>query len=189
MPLTPFPDMFHRFYSALEALGVEYFAYGGVAVGVWGDPRETQDVDAVVILGDDERRRTLDALGERGFEIRPAAARTFPIDGWLRAGFGGRFADLALGSTPFDQSAMRRRAAVEVFGLSIQVVSPEDLVLYKLIAYRRKDLADVEAVLTRQRRRLDLSYLRSWADEIAARTGKFEVPSALDSMLKEVGPA
>ncbi|MBI3268841.1 MAG: hypothetical protein HYZ53_07450 [Planctomycetes bacterium] len=183
MPRAEFRDLFLRFYSTLEALGVDYFAYGGVSVAFWGDPRETQDVDAVAVLEPEETGPLLQGLAAAGFNIPPRQAVTFPIDGWVRAQFQGRFADVALGRTPFDRSALSRRSRFTVHGLPIWTVSAEDLVLYKLTAYRFKDLADVEVVLLRQRRSLDLAYLKFWADEIARRTGKFEVPQKLESLL------
>lgn len=189
MPYAPFPELFRRFYSTLESLGCDYFAYGGVAVGVWGDPRETQDVDAVVTVDPDGAARVLAALVAAGFHVRPQDATTFPIDGWLRAEWGGRFADLAMGRTPFDESALHRRIRMSVLGQPIWVVSAEDLVLYKLMAYRHKDLGDAEAVITRQRAKLDRAYLRSWAQEIAVHSGKFEIPAKLEDLLDRASRA
>ncbi len=41
------------------------------------------------------------------------------------------------------------------------ILGPEDLVVLKLMFFRRKDLADVEAVLRDQRGSLDRSFVRS----------------------------
>lgn len=183
MARVGFEELFRRFYGALESVPVAYFAYGGVAVGVWGDPRETQDVDAVVVIGEQETSVVLDALARAGFECPANHRRLFPVDGWARLEFRGRYGDLALGRTAFDESAFARRRRATIYGLPIWVASAEDLVLYKLVAYRYKDLADAEAVLTRQKSALDLPYLRHWAGEIAAHTGKFEVPARLEEML------
>lgn len=60
--------------------------------------------------------------------------------------------------------------------------------LYNLIAHRYKDLADAQSVLRRQRGKLDQSYLRRWAGEIAANTGKFEVPQRLEKLLRRTDP-
>lgn len=73
---------------------------------------------------------------------------------------------------------------MRLFGLDVWAVSPEDLILYKLIAHRYEDLGDAQAVLTRSRNQLDLDYLRRWAEEIARRTGKFEVPAKLEELIE-----
>lgn len=153
MARAGFEELFRGFYGALESVPVAYFAYGGVAVGVWGDPRETQDVDAVVVIGEQETSAVLDVLTRDGFECSADHRRLFPIDGWARLEFQGRYGDLALGRTAFDESAFGRRRRMTIYGLPIWVACAEDLVLYKLVAYRYKDLADAEAVLTRHARK------------------------------------
>lgn len=45
----------------------------------------------------------------------------------------------------------------------------------------------MEDVISRQGAKLDLKYLRKWAESIASATGKFEVPATLDKMLAEAG--
>lgn len=183
MSPATFAELFRRFFGVLESLEVEYFAYGGVVAAVWGAPRETVDVDAVVCVADAAIADLLSALENAGFACPEEARQTFAIDGWLRASVQGRHADVALGRTPFDASALARKQRVELFGTKVWVASAEDLVLYKLIAHRYKDLGDVETVLVRMQKRLDLGYLRSWAEEIARGTGKFEVPGKLEELL------
>jgi hypothetical protein len=53
----------------------------------------------------------------------------------------------------------------EVEGRTIWLVSPEDLVLLKLLAARPRDLVDVSDVLFMQGQ-LDLKYMRTWADKL-----------------------
>ena len=188
MPAATFADLFRVFYGLLESLEVEYFAYGGVVVAVWGAPRETVDVDAVVCVTDEDLEGLLPALAKAGFAYPEEVRHTFPVDGWLRADFQGRHADIALGRTPFDESALKRRRRVKLFGKEIWVASAEDLILYKLVAHRYKDLGDAESVLVRMHGQLDLGYLRKWADEIARGTGKFEVPGKLEDLLQRTSP-
>jgi hypothetical protein len=178
-----FSELFREFFGVLEPLGIEYFAYGGVSVAVWGAPRETVDVDTVLCVAEERIPELLKALERAGFTCTEEEKATFPIDGWLRMSFRGRHADLTLGRTPFDQSALRRRRCVKLFGLDVWVVSAVDLILYKLVAHRYKDLGDAESVLVRSRGRLDLAYVRRWADEIARGTGKFEVPARLKELI------
>lgn len=186
MARAAFRDLFRTFYACLESLNTSYLAYGGVAVAVWADPRETQDVDAVVAVADEDRDRWLSALQSAGFLAPPEEIRTFAIDGWLRLAHEGRHADVTLGRTPFDRSALERRRRVTLFDLPIWVASPEDLILYKIVAYRYKDLADAEAIVLRQGAKLDLDYMRKWASEIAGRTQKFEVPQTIEKLLRGI---
>ena len=184
MSPAPLADVFRSFLGSLESSRADYFVYGGIAVAVWGNPRETIGVDAVVCIADEEAPVLIQVLETAGFACSAKAKATFTIDGWLRFVYRGRHADVALGRTPFDRSALSRRQRVKLFGSEVWIVSAEDLILYKLVAYRYKDLGDAEAVLVRQRGRLDLDYLRRWATEIAVHTNKFEVPQKLEELLE-----
>ena len=55
--------------------------------------------------------------------------------------------DIFLSETDFQRSVMSRRMAVEFELRSLWFVTPEDLLLFKLIANRPRDLGDVEDVL------------------------------------------
>ena len=46
------------------------------------------------------------------------------------------------------------------------VLGPEDLVVLKMLFFRRKDLADVEAILRDQRDTLERSYVRGKLHEL-----------------------
>lgn len=71
-----------------------------------------------------------------------------------------------------------------VFGVLVPVTTAEDLVLFKLASWRAKDIPDVLAVRRRQGDRLDLPYLRKWADWLAATNRCFAaVPERLDAVL------
>ncbi|MBI4585526.1 MAG: hypothetical protein HY717_16045 [Planctomycetes bacterium] len=142
------------------------------------------DVDAVVCVPDETVDDLVQALKKAGFSCTEEERATFAIDGWLRVRFRGRHADLTLGQTPFDESAIRRRRRAKLFGTEVWVVSAEDLILYKLVAHRYKDLGDAETIATRMRGQLDLAYLRHWAGEIAKGTGKFEVPGKLEELIE-----
>lgn len=67
--------------------------------------------------------------------------------------------------------------ALDVEGRKAWVVSPEDLILLKLIASRPRDIADVFDVLLAQGQ-LDEEYLRNWANQLG-------VTSRLDDVLEK----
>lgn len=71
------------------------------------------------------------------------------------------------------------RAESPTEGFHADVISPEDLLLYKLVAYRNKDRAAIERLLAIQSA-LDWEHVRRWA----ARLG---VTSRLEEALREAG--
>lgn len=178
-------DIFRRAVDVVESNRISYLVYGGLAVPAWGETFATDDVDLVIRLGEEEAARLMAGLRQAGFHVPSRAEALFFIDTWFVASLEGRDVDFAWGATEFDAQALRRAVKLRLYDRDVPIATAEDLILYKLVSYRRKDLIHVEDILIRQEGKLDLSYLRDWARRIAEATGKFEVPSTLEKMLAE----
>ncbi|MGH2726408.1 MAG: nucleotidyltransferase family protein [Actinomycetota bacterium] len=141
------------------------FAFtGGVAVGVWAEPRQTKDVYLCGSLPIEEVERLL-ALRDgvrSGPEELPDIVR-FRVAEWD--------VDLFVSKRPYDRECLRRAIPVEIGGVTVRVVTAEDLLLHKMIKLRHdrrrllQDLADIRAVVGACRDQLDWSYIRRWARE------------------------
>ena len=68
--------------------------------------------------------------------------------------------DVFLPLIPFYEVARQRRVRVELGGQAVWVWDAETLVVFKMMFFRRKDLADVEQVLTVQGAGFDRSWVR-----------------------------
>jgi hypothetical protein len=88
--------------------------------------------------------------------------------------------DLFLAETEFLTEVMARRSRAEAEGRRLWLVSPEDLVLLKLLAGRPRDLGDVADVLFMQGQ-LDVEYMRRWAVKLG-------VIEELERRLQEFSP-
>jgi hypothetical protein len=73
-------------------------------------------------------------------------------------------ADLLVAGTDYQQRAIER-AIVESLagGTRVAVLSPEDVIVHKLISGRTQDIADIEAILDAGVP-LDRAYIERWAD-------------------------
>jgi len=160
-------DIFNAALDASESGSFPYLIYGGIAVGLWGEPRFTEDVDLVIFKPEREAYKFLRAAAKHGFAVdEDLAIQQIQVNGWARLPLGDKdnalHLDFTLGDTAFDQSALKRRREVMLFGRKAWVVSPEDLIIYKLISSRPKDAGDLDAIIRRQKD-LDAAYLRKWA--------------------------
>ncbi len=55
----------------LDDIGLTWALVGGLAMGVWTEPRTTRDIDCVVsVSGDAETERAILALHRRGYQVR-----------------------------------------------------------------------------------------------------------------------
>lgn len=169
----------------IERLGIPYAVMGGFAARAWGLPRPTYDADIAIAVDSDGLQRLLNALDAAGFDV-PAEHRSGFLDtvGSFQKAKVNHFAcghvwstDLFLANGAFLESALARARAAPIGTARVQVMSPEDIILLKLIAHRRKDLADVEEIVVLCPD-LDASYLRRWAATlgIADRLAEFLPP-------------
>jgi hypothetical protein len=153
-----------------ESLGASYAVMGGAAVRIHGIPRPTHDVDFTVALPRARLQEFFDCAVSAGYAIPEEYFR-----GWVDQVAGmplvkvrmylqdhGIDVDIFLAESEFQGSLLARRRREEFEGGHIWFVSPEDLILLKLIAGRPRDLLDVQDVFFVQGQ-VDESYLRRWA--------------------------
>lgn len=131
---------------------------GGVAVQRWGEPRHTQDADATVLTEfvNDERAADL-LLGH--FEARRPDAREFALRNrvLLLRTDAGTHLDVALGALPFEAHCISRASDWRLpKGGTLRTCSAEDLIVHKAFASRDLDWGDVDRILMRQGRKLNV---------------------------------
>jgi hypothetical protein len=179
-------DTLFSLVGILDELSVPYAILGGIAVRAYGVPRPTYDLDLTIAIERARLPELFARLGELDYSIPEPYER-----GWidkvkelpllkLRRYIRGQGldVDLFLAEVEFLKQAMERRSKAEAEGRSLWLVSPEDLILLKLLAGRPRDLGDVTDVLFMQGD-LDIQYLRRWAiplgvgDELEHRLAEF----------------
>jgi predicted nucleotidyltransferase len=151
---------------------------GGVAAGLQGQPRLTEDVDVVVF---DAQAETLIASGKRhGFEPRVADAIEFSrrTRVLLMQHRSGVDVDLSLGALPFEREVIERAQSIDIGGLRISIATPEDLIVMKALARRPQDIADIAGIIEVQPD-LDVDRIRHWVREFSA---VLEMPEILDDL-------
>ena len=147
--------------SVLDALPIRWTLIGALAANRYrGSPRSTNDVD-LLLADTGEGLETLEAaLIAAGWSVR----RADPAGELLRLShpeYG--IADLLIAGTDYQSQAIER-SVVEPFDAheSAPVLTPEDVIVHKLIAGRLQDLADIEAILDGGVA-LDEDYIEQWA--------------------------
>ncbi len=66
MAMKRLPEDFKDFLSFLNKNNVKYLLLGGWAVGIYGSPRATADMDILITADDDNLNSLLEALDEFG---------------------------------------------------------------------------------------------------------------------------
>ena len=138
---------------------------GAVAVGAWGRPRATADIDVTVLVD------------EAGLQDIARAAETLGLDvdrQWLdwnpllrgaqvRLTAIGVVVDAMRPRDSHEERAIQRRRPLTIEGHRLWFVAPDDLILMKLKAGRPRDFEDAVGVLVAQREALDEGYMADWA--------------------------
>lgn len=157
-------DVAREVADALEAHHLPYAIGGAIALGFYAPPRATVDVDVNVFVS--PRRdldRALSALRDVGFtperEPRELAIQARE-EGQFRGKVAGLRVDVFVPAIRYYRELERRRRSVVLFGRPLWILAPEDLVVLKMMFFRRKDVADVEAVLRDLGDELDLAWIR-----------------------------
>jgi hypothetical protein len=162
----------------IEAEQLEATVIGGVAAGLQGQPRLTDDVDVVVLDADPE---ALIASGKQyGFEPRFADALDFSrrTRVLLMRHSSGVDVDLSLGVLPFEREVIERAQTIDAAGLHIDIATPEDLIIMKSLARRPQDIADIVGIIEVQPN-LDIERIRRWVREFSS---VLEMPEILDDL-------
>ncbi len=148
---------------ALARLGVSWYVFGAQAALVWGRPRLTTDVDVTVRLGALDGDEFVRALQASEFDVRIVAApgfvrqtRVLP----LVHRPSGLAVDVVLSGPGLEDDFLARAVTVTIGGEPIPIISPEDLLVTKILAGRRKDLEDVWGVLSERGDSIDVERVR-----------------------------
>jgi hypothetical protein len=179
--LAPLLTILRHLVAWLQAGKVQGVVIGGVAASLWGRPRLTRDVDALVLLEEGRWGEFLAAGAGHGFLPRRADALAFARETWVllvRHGESDIDLDLVFGSLPFEKEAVIRAKWVDLGGVAIPLSSPEDLIIMKAVAHRPRDLEDIAAILAAQPG-LNVRRVRRWLREFS---GALEMPEILNDL-------
>lgn len=139
------PEDFKELFKSLNANNVRYLMIGGYAVGVYGYPRATNDID--IFLSDDSRNienfiRALKDFGLAGSDLDDVFKEKRSLVELGVEPLKVQFMNFADGIN-FDE-AFQARNVIAVEDIFINTISKPDLIKNKLASGRHKDLADVD---------------------------------------------
>lgn len=165
-------ELVTRVIETLERNGIPYMVVGSFSSNSYGRPRSTKDADLVVELGGQSISQAMAGLGsdvsidpQMSFESITSTLRyklfhkatAFTVEIFL------------LSDDPHDRKRFERRVRRDLGNdKSAWLPTAEDVVITKLRwskqGRRPKDVEDARDVLAVQSGKLDLPYIRQWAD-------------------------
>lgn len=189
MPASPpLVELLTDVAAVLGKRAHRWYLFGAQAVVLWGAPRLTADVDLTVELDPSEAPSFVSEMERAGFQLRiqdPTAfvARTRVLPFLHRA--SGMPVDIVLAGPGLEELFLERSLPVTIGGVEIPVISPEDLIVAKVLAGRTKDLEDVRGILSE--RRLDLAQIRDTLRLLEEALGQSDLLPAFEAELRHAG--
>lgn len=175
--------------AAFDAAGIEVLVYGGMALAMFGEPRETRDADlAVAGVTPEAGHDALAAIGLatiitfRGIRYGGVTITRLTLagDGKLNT------VDLITPrSERYAKALMQRPLRGSLDGQELRVVAPEDFILLKVLSTRDRDLEDARSIVAALRDRLDLGLLDHEAVLLAAEIPDHDIAGRYRTVMAE----
>ena len=167
--------------NRLDSASVPYMISGSMAMNYYAQPRMTRDIDIVIVLEPHGVERFV-SLFKDDFYIDSdtvmAEVKRSGMFNLIHNEFVIKVDFVLLKDEEFDTTEFERRRRIEVDGVPLWMISPEDLILYKCLWGRdsisEMQIKDVRNILE-MANDLDMEYIEKWISKLE-----------LDDFIKEV---
>jgi hypothetical protein len=175
----------NRVFSAQDTC---WCLIGGLAVVAHGVVRTTKDLDATFAGGID-LERLVGAAAAHGLAPRIPNAVAFANANQvlLLRHISGVDVDLSLAWLDFELEALAAAERLALGRVTVPIARPEDLVVYKFVAWRPVDRADMLELLTLHSAVMDLDRVRSWVRVLAKAMEAEDRVDAFEALVRSVG--
>jgi len=168
--------------GVLAEAGVPHALCGGLAANLYREEvRATNDVDLAVAIGPARVVEIVDAFGRAGWSAAPYRQRGEQLKLTRR---GMPRVDCIIATTDYERAAVERSVPATIEGREIPVLTPEDLIVFKLMAGRARDYEAVAAIINARGRELDVAYIEGWLEQFDNASAW---PRALEEARREAG--
>ena len=167
-------DLLIHTIKALSRSGNQYMLTGSLVSSMQGEPRATHDIDIVVEATEKSTETLLEMFPSEDYYYDSIAAKKAITEGGMfniLSAAGDKVDIWALTDSEFDQSRFSRRQSIEFLGHKVNISSPEDTILMKLLWSKQsggseKQLFDAAKVYGFQQEALDNEYLEAWISKL-----------------------
>ncbi len=160
---TSLLDALFAVHEVLAGAHIPHALCGGLAANLYRDEvRATVDVDVAVAVAPARVANLVRRLEESGWKVEPH---------W-RQGEQLRLTrqelprvDCILATTDYERHAIEQAVPTRIEDWELKVLSPEDLIVFKLIAGRARDYEAVAAIINTRGEQLDVEYITGWLEQ------------------------
>lgn len=171
-----------RVARLLDRADIAHALYGGLAVAAWGVPRETKDAAIAVVSAD--LGLLIDLLRRDHVQAVAAFERVRFGGLWIsRATLLGAEPDTGLNtvdlvepaSARYASAAIERALRAPLRDQEVSLLAPEDVVIFKILSTREKDLEDAAAILRELGEQIDVAGISAEIRRLAGEVADHEI--------------
>ena len=140
------PPDFKELLNSFNAQQVEYLLIGGYAVGYYGYPRATADMDIWVAVYPENAEKIVTVLKEFGFDVPELSTELFlKEDQIVRMGLPPIRIEIvtSISGVHFPE-CFAERVVANLDGVDVNIISIKHLIINKRASGRYKDLNDLD---------------------------------------------
>ena len=155
-------ELLRALAAAMAERDLPWYLFGAQAAIIWGSPRLSADVDITATIDPKAIDSFVETMRQHGFHLLfqdagfLARTRVLPfIHRRTRLPL-----DVVLAGPGLEEEFLRRAIPGAIRAAEIPVISPEDLIVTKVMAGRAKDIEDIRGVIQERRASLDEGRIR-----------------------------
>lgn len=183
---SPYLTLLSAFADVMRSQDRKWYLFGAQALLFWGWTRNTRDIDVTADVDLDAAPEFVVAMRKAGFVTRSEdwqqtlrRTRTLPFLYKPTE----ILLDVVVAGPGLEEDFLERAVEVDVEGLKLPIIRPEDLITGKILAGRPKDLDDVYSILREQGDDLNLDQTRKDLSLLQTFLGRKELIPRLDEQL------
>lgn len=155
---TAVAEVLRALAAVMAERDLPWYLFGAQAAIIWGSPRLSADVDVTAAIHPEQLADFIHVMSSHGFALASDDAelvqrtRVLPfVHRQTRMPL-----DVVLAGPGLEDEFLARVISVVVMDTEVPVISPEDLIIAKILAGRPKDIEDVRGVIHERRTTLDV---------------------------------
>ena len=162
--------------SWMERMNISYMVFGGIANSIYGNPRQTFDVDIKFSLeSKDKLEQFVEELKSIAILLPDEPIQFIKETNVIPIEIDEVRVDLVVADLPFEIEAIQRSRYVDFSNTKIKVCLPEDLIIQKAVSTREKDWFDIRTIIENQSDKMDWNYLLKHCKDLSNFLSKPEI--------------
>jgi len=165
-------SFFQKIIDVLDQHNIPYMLSGSIAMGLYTVPRMTRDIDFIIHLEPKNLDLFVNSFKDGYYcdkdGVKEAVETTIKMFNIIDHASGFKADFVVLKNDAFRQEEFNRRVQMEFYGKIIYVVSPEDLLISKLIWIQELQwpiqMEDIKHLSASDR--LDWGYIKKWINQL-----------------------